>query len=284
MQRVIFVVIVLVCWCERSFSISNVATTLLDTCTSPCPTSCAYGFSKGTAWTLNGCTVYCQDQPMNGQCAVGGSGCTSSCAPAPTLASSWMKETYFTDSLCTQYAGETGWGLNSCYPSGTVVNPTSSFSMFTATENGDSFTFTESTYNTSDCSGATSTPPVVHSGHSNCLYASDYGAFVTHKVTEAASTSFSASGLLVTLVLIAFTCGAMFCLSTVNFSCFCRQFNPYSACGVGGTMMYLYMTYGGTVCYPAFYTLNNPYEYVYPISGASKYRDWSLSEYSSLVS
>eukprot|EP01040_Poterioochromonas_malhamensis_P016291 gene16291-18457_t len=47
-------------------------------CSSNCPTSCPAGYG-GTYWALQGCIVYCTDQPTNGQCAPGGSGCTSSC-------------------------------------------------------------------------------------------------------------------------------------------------------------------------------------------------------------
>ena len=44
---------------------------------SPCPTNCPNGYTKG--YTLNGCTVYCENTPINGQCLPGGSGCDSSC-------------------------------------------------------------------------------------------------------------------------------------------------------------------------------------------------------------
>ena len=60
-------------------------------CDSPCPTSCEQGHYPGTAWTDDdtGCTVYCLNQPVNGQCLAGGSGCQSSCledcdSPCPT--------------------------------------------------------------------------------------------------------------------------------------------------------------------------------------------------------
>jgi hypothetical protein len=48
-----------------------------DRCASSCPTHCSNGYTE--SWTLNGCTVYCKDQPTNGQCLPGGSGCSSSC-------------------------------------------------------------------------------------------------------------------------------------------------------------------------------------------------------------
>eukprot|EP01040_Poterioochromonas_malhamensis_P006612 gene6610-7120_t len=56
-------------------------------CSSNCPTSCPAGYG-GTAWTLQGCIVYCTDQPTNGQCAPGGSGCTSSCQLLPGVIAS----------------------------------------------------------------------------------------------------------------------------------------------------------------------------------------------------
>lgn len=46
---------------------------------SPCPTSCPNGYVPGTAHTMDGCTVYCMAEPVNGQCQEGGSGCESSC-------------------------------------------------------------------------------------------------------------------------------------------------------------------------------------------------------------
>lgn len=50
---------------------------------SPCPTSCPALHGPSESWTsMTGCTVYCKDQPVNGQCASGGSGCTSSCTLA----------------------------------------------------------------------------------------------------------------------------------------------------------------------------------------------------------
>jgi hypothetical protein len=49
----------------------------IDQCDSPCPTHCENGYTKG--YTMGGCTVYCKDQPTNGQCLPGGTGCSSSC-------------------------------------------------------------------------------------------------------------------------------------------------------------------------------------------------------------
>ncbi len=54
------------------------APTTNDCSSSACPTSCPPGYG-GNSWVSNGCTVYCTDQPTNGQCLSGGSGCTSSC-------------------------------------------------------------------------------------------------------------------------------------------------------------------------------------------------------------
>mmetsp|Transcript_48101 Transcript_48101/g.95276 ORF Transcript_48101/g.95276 Transcript_48101/m.95276 type:complete len:418 (+) Transcript_48101:152-1405(+) len=55
-----------------------------NACASACPTSCASGYT-GNSWTSQGCTVYCEDQPTNGQCAPQGSGCTNSCKLAPGI-------------------------------------------------------------------------------------------------------------------------------------------------------------------------------------------------------
>jgi hypothetical protein len=50
---------------------------------SMCPTSCPNGFIPGTEWpnNNNGCSVFCLEKP-NGECAIGGSGCNSSCYPS----------------------------------------------------------------------------------------------------------------------------------------------------------------------------------------------------------
>lgn len=45
----------------------------------PCPTHCANGYTSAYTYASTGCTVYCKSAPTYGQCAVGGSGCTSSC-------------------------------------------------------------------------------------------------------------------------------------------------------------------------------------------------------------
>jgi outer membrane protein assembly factor BamB len=61
-------------------------TTLESHCDdSPCPTSCA--IDGATYWTHGGydCKVYCIDQPVNGQCKPGGSGCDSSCDRAALI-------------------------------------------------------------------------------------------------------------------------------------------------------------------------------------------------------
>ena len=55
---------------------------------SPCSVSCPNGFVPGTEWFHSGCPVYCMEQPVNGQCAPGGSGCTSSCVAATSSSSS----------------------------------------------------------------------------------------------------------------------------------------------------------------------------------------------------
>ena len=59
----------------------------------PCPTSCPYGYVPGTEWISSdpdfaNCPIYCMEEPANGQCQLGGSGCTSSCYPAPAKTSS----------------------------------------------------------------------------------------------------------------------------------------------------------------------------------------------------
>lgn len=51
------------------------------TINTPCPTSCPNGYAPGTAHTMDGCTVYCTNEPVNEQCQEGGSGCESSCYP-----------------------------------------------------------------------------------------------------------------------------------------------------------------------------------------------------------
>ena len=51
---------------------------------SPCPTSCPNGYEPNTAHTMDGCTVYCTTEPVNGQCQEGGKGCESSCVPTVT--------------------------------------------------------------------------------------------------------------------------------------------------------------------------------------------------------
>jgi outer membrane protein assembly factor BamB len=48
-------------------------------CASSCPLSCPNGYVPDTAWEKNGCTVFCMEEPVNGQCGVDGEGCTSSC-------------------------------------------------------------------------------------------------------------------------------------------------------------------------------------------------------------
>lgn len=49
-----------------------------DLCSdTPCPTHCANGYTS--SYTNSGCTVYCKDMPVGGQCLPGGSGCDSSC-------------------------------------------------------------------------------------------------------------------------------------------------------------------------------------------------------------
>ena len=45
------------------------------TINTPCPTSCPNGYAPGTAHTMDGCTVYCTNEPVNEQCQEGGSGC-----------------------------------------------------------------------------------------------------------------------------------------------------------------------------------------------------------------
>jgi hypothetical protein len=49
---------------------------------SPCPTSCPAGYT-GDSFTSDGCTVFCDSPPTEGQCRAGGSGCTSSCRLGP---------------------------------------------------------------------------------------------------------------------------------------------------------------------------------------------------------
>lgn len=60
-------------------------------CSSPCPTSCPNNsYVPDREWTDDdGCVVYCLEKPKDGQCAIGGTGCESSCladlSSAPTL-------------------------------------------------------------------------------------------------------------------------------------------------------------------------------------------------------
>ena len=37
------------------------------------------GYSSGSTYTKDGCTVYCTTEPVDCQCQEGGSGCESSC-------------------------------------------------------------------------------------------------------------------------------------------------------------------------------------------------------------
>jgi hypothetical protein len=54
---------------------------------SPCPISCPDYYLE--YWDVGDCRYYCVDEPENGECSIGGSGCTSSCyscsdSPCPT--------------------------------------------------------------------------------------------------------------------------------------------------------------------------------------------------------
>ena len=64
----------------------NMSSINANECTinTPCPTSCSNGYTPGTAHTMDGCTVYCTTEPVDGQCQEGGSGCESSCYPTVT--------------------------------------------------------------------------------------------------------------------------------------------------------------------------------------------------------
>ena len=42
-----------------------------------CPTSCPNGYEPSKAYTMDGCTVSCTTEPVNGQCQEGGKGCES---------------------------------------------------------------------------------------------------------------------------------------------------------------------------------------------------------------
>lgn len=61
----------------NSHAPTRLPTTSSERCDSACPTDCPNGYT--TAYTMNGCTVYCENKPTNGQCMVGGTGCSSSC-------------------------------------------------------------------------------------------------------------------------------------------------------------------------------------------------------------
>ena len=90
----------------------------MSTCASPCPLSCPYGYAPGTAWTSSGCTVYCEQRPTNGQCDVGGSGCTSSCYSAPSSPTAQPTATSCTSPCpltCPNgYASGGAWTLDGC--------------------------------------------------------------------------------------------------------------------------------------------------------------------------
>lgn len=45
-----------------------------------CPTYCENGYEPNTVWVDDsGCVVFCEDEPTDGDCQPGGSGCESSC-------------------------------------------------------------------------------------------------------------------------------------------------------------------------------------------------------------
>lgn len=88
---------------------------------SPCPTSCPDTFLYD--WNVGSCTFYCMEEPQNGECSVGGSGCTSSCfncvdSPCPTSCpEGYSPSNQFTRNDCTVYC-QTKPSGDQCYPGG----------------------------------------------------------------------------------------------------------------------------------------------------------------------